>query len=263
MTRSDTTTAFSATTSHLTRDAFLGGAVEVMQPEKGYRAGVDAVLLAAAVMVPSGRSIEVLDCGAGVGTVGLCVARRIPDANVTLLEAEPDYAALARENIALNALQSRVSVIEGRIGATTTNAMIPREHFDCVVANPPFHGEGRGTPAASDLKAAAHAMPPEHLETWVRFMAHAARPGGEALLIHKAEALGQILAVFDNRFGAVTVLPIHAREGAPAIRVLVSAIKGSRAPLAILPGFVLHGDGNAFTSEAATILRHGGTLSGR
>jgi tRNA1(Val) A37 N6-methylase TrmN6 len=246
------------TISGVTRDAFLGGKVYVLQPEKGYRAGVDAVLLAAAVRAQG--PCRVLDCGAGVGTVGLCVAARLPEAHVTLLEAEAEYARLARENIAQNELGARVSVLEGRIGESATNHKVPREAFDVVVANPPFHGAGAGTPAANDLKAAAHAMPLSELETWVRFMAHSAKPGGEALLIHKADALGEILSVFESRFGAIAVLPVHSHADEPAIRVMISGIKGSRAPMRVLPGFVLHGEGHAFTPDAAKILRHGEAL---
>jgi tRNA1(Val) A37 N6-methylase TrmN6 len=244
----------------VTRDAFLGGKVYVLQPEKGYRAGVDAVLLAAAVRGLGGASFRLLDCGAGVGTVGLSLAARLPEAHVTLLEAEAEYARLARENIALNDLGARVSIVEGRIGESAANHMVPREAFDVVVANPPFHGAGAGTPAANDLKAAAHAMPQAELEIWARFMAHSVKPGGEALLIHKADALGEILAAFESRFGAIAVLPIHSRTNEPAIRVLVSGIKGSRAPMRVLPGFVLHEAGHTFSPDAAKILRDGKAL---
>ena len=63
----------------------------MLQPQNGYRAGLDAVLLAAAA--PATPGIRVLDVGAGVGVVGLAVARRIADAHVTLVERDPLLAA--------------------------------------------------------------------------------------------------------------------------------------------------------------------------
>ena len=95
---------------HVTRDAFLGGAIYVLQPKAGYRAGLDAVLLAAACPVGPGFSSgvggeSVLDCGAGVGTAALCIAARVPSARLTLVEREPELVALARDNISANGFE--------------------------------------------------------------------------------------------------------------------------------------------------------------
>jgi FkbM family methyltransferase len=245
----------------VTEDYFLGDRLIIRQPRKGYRAGVDAVLLAASVRAPDkglGKGdATLLDIGAGVGTVGLCAAARLPSLRVTLLEREPELAKLAAENIAANGFTGRVTAVHAEVGAP--GGLSP-ESFDDAVANPPFHDLGSGTPAPNALKSASHAMPPQSLDEWLRFMARMVRPGGRATLIHKAEALPSILAAFEGRFGGLVVLPIHARIHEPAIRVLVQGIKGSRAPLTLLPAFVLHNEGNAFTAEAQKILRHGGAL---
>ncbi len=241
----------------VTEDYFLGDRLIIRQPRKGYRAGVDAVLLAASVGVSDGGDATLLDIGAGVGTVGLCAASRLPGLRVTLLEREAELVKLANENIAANKLVSRMMAVQAEVGAA---AGLTPESFDDVVSNPPFHDFGTGTPAPNALKAASHAMPGQALDDWLRYMARMVRPGGRATLIHKAEALPDVLAAFEARFGGIIILPIHARAGEPAIRVIVQGIKGSRAPLTLLPAFVLHGEGNAFTAEAQNILRHGGAL---
>jgi tRNA1(Val) A37 N6-methylase TrmN6 len=65
-----------------------------------------------------------------------------------------------------------------------------------------------------------------------------------------------LLAAFDARFGALTVLPLSPRPGEPASRVLVRGVKGSRAPLALLSGRPVHiAGGEAFTPEMEAILR--------
>lgn len=243
-----------------TSDYFLSDQLVIEQPVKGYRAGIDAVLLAATARNGEG---PLLDIGAGVGTVGLCAAVRCADIAVTLLERQPELAALARKNIDVNGLAARVSVVEADLCQPLPTAA--REHlrdarFAHVVANPPFHDEGKGTPAHWPLKAVAHAMTSDRIELWSKFMARMAEPGGRATMIHKAEALPRILASFENRFGAITICPIHPRAGAPAIRILVDGIKGSRAPMKIAPALILHGDGNAFLPEVDTILRQGAAL---
>jgi tRNA1(Val) A37 N6-methylase TrmN6 len=110
------------------------------------------------------------------------------------------------------------------------------------------------------LKAGAHAMDETELEHWARFMARMTAPSGEATIVHKAEAMGRLIAALEPRFGGLKILPLHPRQGAAAHRVLVQGTKGSRAPLQVLPGFVLHEAGNAFTTAAQDILRNGAPL---
>lgn len=249
--------------AEITDDVFLGGGLSILQPRSGYRAGIDAVLLAATAPAGAGIGHRILDLGSGVGTVGLCLARRIDAAHVTLLEFQPELAELARRNVDRNALAARARVIEADIGAAPAllaAAGLKPDSFDHALANPPFHAEGRGTPPPDLSKAAAHAMAADSLERWARVMARFVAPGGFATMIHKADALGEILAAFESRFGGVRVLPIHPRSGEPAIRVVVRGIKGSRAPMQLLPGFVLHGGAGGFTPAADAILRHGAPL---
>lgn len=245
----------------VSEDFFLGDRVKIRQPLKGYRAGIDAVLLAACARAGEG---PVLDAGAGVGTVGLCAAVRCPGLRVVLVERQAELTDLAQINIALNGLETRVSVVEADLSEPLSKSAalaIPANSFAHVLANPPFHDDGAGSASANVFKALSHSMAAEALEAWARFMARATAPGGRATLIHKADALPRILNAYENRFGAVRILPIYPRSGAPAIRVIVDGVKGSRAPLTILPGLVLHGDGNAFRPELDAILRGGGALT--
>lgn len=246
----------------LTEDMFLGDMLTLLQPRSGYRAGIDAVLLAATAR-GEGRQ-RLLDLGAGVGTVGLCAAARLPEADVVLAEREGELVHLARRNIAINNLEDRVLAVEADVTLAQKHiaspALLP-DDFTQVLANPPYHETGGGTAAPDALKAGAHQMPRDALELWVKAMARFAAPGGRATMVHKAEALPQILAAFEGRFGDIRVRPIYPRQSQPAVRVLVEGVKGSRAPLTLSPPFVLHQDGHAFTPEAEAILRHGGSLT--
>jgi tRNA1(Val) A37 N6-methylase TrmN6 len=241
--------------------AFLGGALRIRQPLGGYRAGLDAVLLAATLSAERGE--RVLDIGAGAGVVGLAVARRVPDIKVTLVERDPGLAALARDNVAGNDLGTRVGAVVADI--TRPLRELPElgglaETFHHALANPPYHVEGRGTLAAEPLKAAANAMPAGALDRWVRFAAAMLRPGGSLTLIHRPDALAGLLAALGGRFGGVVLLPVHPRAGELASRLLARAVKGSRAPLQLRPGLVLHDAGHGFRPRIEAILRHGAAL---
>jgi tRNA1(Val) A37 N6-methylase TrmN6 len=253
-----------ASAADVTEDAFLGGALEILQPRAGYRAGIDAVLLAAATPLGSRAGERVLDAGAGVGVVGLCIARRVPTAHVTLVESEPQLIALARRNVARNGLEERVVVIAADVTDRATalsEAGLGADKFEHVVTNPPFHVEGQGRRPKHAIKAAAHAMPAGGLGSWVQFLTRGSAPGGSMTMINRPEVLPHLLSLLDGRFGALKILPIHPRAGEPAVRILVQGRKGSRAPLRLLSGLVLHNDDHSFRPEVADILRHGAVLA--
>lgn len=247
----------------VTSDAFLGGRLSIEQPARGYRAGIDAILLAACVASIIDEKLRVLDVGAGVGTVGLAVATRLGHAEVVLMEREPELANLARGNVDRNGYGGRIRVATVAVEAPAAvfdAEGVEADSFDYVVANPPYHVVDDGTAAPDRLRAVSHAMPGSNLDAWGRFMARMAKPGGVGAMIHKAGALDRVLAVLGGRFGGLRVLPIYPRSGEPAIRVLVLGTKGSRAPLTVLPGLILHGDGNEFRPEVAAIFRDGAGL---
>jgi tRNA1(Val) A37 N6-methylase TrmN6 len=135
------------------------------------------------------------------------------------------------------------------------------EGFDHVLANPPYHRQGSGTVSGAPLKAAANVMPGGALARWARFMAAMTRPGGSATLIHRADAVDEVLAALAGRFGGLIVFPLYPREGQSATRVLVQGTKGSNAPIELLPGLVLHDRGNRFQPQVEAVLRHGASVS--
>jgi len=244
--------------SGVTHDAFLGGRLTIAQPERGFRAGLDSVLLGAAVGQERGG---LLDLGAGVGTAALVALTHQPRLTATLVESDPAMLALARENLAVNGFAARGEVIPLDLtapGRTRTAAGLVADAYDCVVANPPFFDGGT---AASARGKAARQMPAETLDLWVKSAASHAAPGGEIIFIHTAEALPALLAAFAARLGAITVLPLTPREGEPAHRILIRGIKGSRAPLTLLSSRALHTPaGRSFRPDFEAIFRGEGRL---
>ncbi|KQT50498.1 methyltransferase [Methylobacterium sp. Leaf456] len=241
-------------------DRFLGGALLLHQPPRGaHRAGTDAVLLARLLAPEPGETVT--DLGAATGAVGLTVAHLAPECRVVLVERDPALAALARENAVANGLDARVCVIEADLlapGAVRRAAGLVSNSADLVLTNPPFF-EGPGHRPSPDAgRAAAHAFPAEGgLDAWLRACADLARPGGRVGLIHRADALPACLDALEGRFGECAVRAVHARADRPAIRVLISGRKGSRAPFRLLPPLVLQDSEGRSTPEAEAL--HGRT----
>ncbi|MEZ5856770.1 MAG: methyltransferase [Hyphomicrobiaceae bacterium] len=252
-----------------TDDAFLGGRLHILQPAAGYRAGLDAVLLAAALAPDGDKPVHALDTGAGAGVVGLAVASRLIHARVTLVEADPVVLTLAKRNIERNGFADRCTAIERDLslgGAAFTasggdDGLKPGT-FTHALSNPPFFETGTGTRSPTPYKAAAHQMPAGLLDRWIAFMTAATVHGGELLMIHQPQALARILQALDGRFGDIRILPVHSKPTAPANRILVRARKASRAPLSLLPRLVLHDASGAFHPAIEAVLRHAQPLPG-
>ena len=242
----------------LTEDGFLNGRLRILQPEKGYRAGIDAVFLAASV--PCAPGDKVFEAGMGTGVAALCLAHRVPGLQITGVEVAARYAMLAEENARRNACGAAIRVIHADIKDALRRdvAHMPAAgSFAHAFANPPYFEDGRSTPSPVALKAGAHNFSPEDLDLWVKAMHAMLESKGTATLIYRAEALSKLLSLFEGRFGDITVAPLFPRHGLAATRIIVQGVKGSRAPVQLLPGLVLHGEDGKFTGLAETVLREG------
>lgn len=234
-----------------TQDALFKGALRLRQLKKGHRAGTDGVLLAA--MTPP-DAMRIADLGASTGLVGLRAAQMNPQAHVTLVEREPHLLALAQQNIADNGLSARVLIHEADV-FTLGRAPAMREAFDAVLSNPPYFDAAYVRPSQDAARADAHVFPAHSggLEGWLKAAATLTAPHGTCTMIHHAQAVGALLPAFMQRFGNVRLLPVYPKAGEAAIRVLISGIKGSRAPLTILPPLILHKEDDTFTPEAEAL----------
>lgn len=244
-------------------DAFLGGRIRALQPRRGPRAGIDALFLAAAVPARTGRGEKVLEAGTGTGIASLALAARVRDAAITGVEVQAELCALARRNAGINGWSERIMVVEADVTAPRSaleKAGLEPESFAHVMANPPFFTQGRTRRRADPSSARAHAAEAGAMEKWVRFLAAMAAPRGSVTIIHHADALGELLGLLQGRFGALSIFPLFPREQAAASRVVVQGIKGSRAPLTLARGLVLHEREGRYTAEAEAILREGAPL---
>lgn len=237
----------------LTEDALLGGRVRLHQPRTGYRAATDPVLLAAAVAAHAGA--QVLDVGCGAGAAAMCLSARL-DVDVSGIEAQPQYAALAARNA------PHLRLWAGDIFAAPPD--LAQIGFDWVMTNPPFFDVA--DPASPDQGRDVARREVQGADAWTAASLRRVRSGGRIAIIHLAERLPAILAGLAGA-GDIAVLPLQARVGRPAKRVIVTARKGARGPFRLAAPLVLHqgeahrGDFVDFTPEAQAVLRDAAPLT--
>jgi len=230
-------------------ETFLDGKVRVDQPASGFRSGLDAVMLAAAVPAQAGQTV--LELGAGAGTASLCLLARVPGLALTGVEIDTNLTVLAIGNAAANEMRADFACAD-------IFALPPalKRDFDQVFCNPPFHGEGQVSP--NETRATA-LMDQGRLEEWLRIGLQRTVSGGFFTAILRADRLNEALAALPET--GVVVFPLWPKAGEAAKRVIVQARKSSNAPFTLLPGLVLHQVNGAWTVEADDVLRRGNALA--
>jgi tRNA1(Val) A37 N6-methylase TrmN6 len=239
----------------LTDDAFLGGRLRLWQPSDGFRAGMDSVMLAAAV--PAKPRERVCDLGLGVGTASLCLAARVADLSIIGVELDPELAELARANAARNACEAFEVAVHDVLQRPRR---LPRQSFDQVITNPPFHDIARGTRAPDAAKARATSAHVKGLSEWLRFARALAKPSGWVTAILPPEQLLVALTALAPNGLGTEIFPLWPKAGEGAKRIIIRARMNARAPLRFLPGLILHGTDGRPTQEAEAVLRQGEAL---
>lgn len=245
----------------LSRDAFLGGLVQIWQPRRGYRAGIDPVLLAASVPAVAGQTVLELGCGAGVAA--LCLAARVLGLRLHGVEIQDDYAALARRNASENGTSITVTTADLR----ALPDALRMQSFDHVIMNPPYFDRGTGTgsdDAGRDIALGGDTA----LTDWLDVAARRLGPKGVLTLIQRIDRLPEVLGGLQGRLGSVIVLPLAARAGEAAELFILQARKSGRAPFRFAPQLMLHNgieqtrDGEKYSVIVTEILRNGAALGG-
>jgi tRNA1(Val) A37 N6-methylase TrmN6 len=236
----------------LTEDTLLGGRVKLLQPRRGYRVAVDAVLLAAAIDALTGQ--RVLDLGAGVGAVGLCLAQRVPGCTVVGIELQPALAQLAERNAALNGMSGRVRTLIADLACPLPSDI---GTFDHVATNPPYLAAAVADPSPDPSKALATVESSADLERWLAVAAGATKPAGTVQIIHRSERVEEIAHhLVQLGWGDLTI-----RRLPPAARLLVRARRSVQALRRFAPDLVLHRPDGRYTDAAEAILRHAAPLA--
>jgi tRNA1(Val) A37 N6-methylase TrmN6 len=236
----------------------LNGRVKLHQPEKGFRAGIDTVFVAAFADIKQGDKI--LDLGCGVGGAGLCLASRVPEIiSLSGMEIDSNYAAMARTNYRDNDIKN------GQVLENDIRALIPdyEQSFDYIVCNPPYMEEGDHQRAedSSRARAMGQGEGEASLADWIKAFKFYLKHGGGFSLVQRADKLDVIIRTLGASFGAIEILPLFSRaDNDCAKRILLRGRKGRKTPCRILPSLIVHESDGAYTKRVEDVLRKGYAL---
>ncbi|GIQ77930.1 tRNA1(Val) (adenine(37)-N6)-methyltransferase [Bradyrhizobium sp. RD5-C2] len=245
--------------TEITEDGFLGGQLRLRQPRSGHRAGHDAILLAAATPARSGD--RVVDLGSGVGAAGLAVAKRVGGIDLVLVEIDRALAELARNNAGANAIMAEVIVLDVEAGASAfDDAGLAPDSADVVLMNPPFNDATRHRASPDSVRQRAHVATATTLAAWVHVARRILKSNGQLAMIWRADGIAEVLAALDRGFGSLEILPVHGEATSPAIRILVRATKGGRAPTRLHAALLLNEESGVPNKWVQEILAGKGEL---
>ena len=223
--------------------------MKVAQPGRGFRSGLDAVVLAARVAARPGETA--LELGAGAGTASLCLAARVESIRIVGVEIDSGLVELATANAAANGFDCRF--VEANVFGLPPEL---KREFDHVFCNPPFHGEGQSSP---DTGRSLALSDEGRLSDWLKLGLQRTVTGGFFTAILRADRLAEALSALPVQ--GVSVLPLWPKAGEPAKRAILQVRKSSRAPFVLLPGLVLHRADGTWTDQAEAVLRRGAALA--
>ncbi len=232
----------------------LAGRLHYTQPAKGYRTGIEPVLLAAAVPARPGE--RVIEAGTGAGAGLLCLSARLPGVVAIGIERDADLAALASRNLAANGFAS-AAVLTAALAEVSASAI--GGVADHGMANPPWH-DAAGTPSPNPTREAAKRATAGLLGDWATSLARLLRPRGTLSTILPAEQFTSAAqALRGAGFGAISLFPLWPRQGVAARFIILRGSKAARGADRVHAGLALH-DGAGFSDAAEAVLRNGAAL---
>lgn len=241
-----------------THDIFLKGRLTIEQPKAGFRSGSDAVLLAASAAGFQFKNAIEAGCGAGAALLSLQTLCNFQHGRLSGLEKDDSMASLANKNVQANGFIENIDIFMGDI-LTPPRSLVAK--FDLVFSNPPFFDDNGAIRDPAPERQSAHILGAP-LELWIKGMLELSALKGRIVMIHRADRLPDIFDALKGKAGDIGVFPVRSRAGEAAKRVIVSAQKGSRAPMRLLAGIDMHPPtGEGRFSAAYEAVCEGGVLA--
>jgi len=243
----------------LTKDAVFDGRITLVQPRTGYRFGLDALLLGDFAQVGPGQTV--VDLGAGVGVIALALARRMERGRVLAVEVQPRLAECARLNVAQNACDSLVQVLEmDWTELTPDHCSGP---VDLVVSNPPYRALGTGRVNPNKEEAGARHEIHGSAATAAQTAAGLLKTGGRLAVIYPAARLIGLVQVLKTAgFEPKRLRLVHSRPGEKARLALLEACLGGGEELEVAPPLFVYQKKREYSVEVRAILA-GETFAGQ
>jgi tRNA1Val (adenine37-N6)-methyltransferase len=232
----------------------LQNGFHIIQSEKGFRYGIDAVLLSGYAVVRPGE--RVLDMGTGTGILPILLAAKTEGRAFTGLEIQEESADMARRSVAFNGLEDRIRIVAGDIKEAGT--VFGPASFDVVVSNPPYMTGSHGLVNPEKARAIARHEVLCTLEDLVRETARVLTDRGRFYLVHRPFRLAEILYVLKNfRLEPKRMRLVYPYADKEPNMVLLEACKGGNPRIQVEKPLIVYEKPGVYTEEIRQIYGDG------
>ncbi len=232
-------------------DTLSTGDIRILQPRKGYRYSLDALILPF-FMTLSARA-ALVELGAGAGVISLILAKRCPACRIAAVEIQETLHDLLVQNVALNGLNDRIRPQLGDVRAI--DQWYAPESFDAVCANPPYRKVRSGRINPDREKAVARHEICLSLDELVRAAAYLLGKQGRFSLVYLPERLADLIQQLRRcNLEPKRMRTIHSFASSAPSLILMEAVKGARPGMTLEAPFVIYGNcSRQYSEEMARI----------
>ena len=225
----------------------------IIQNEKKFCFGMDAVLLSGFVLVEKGE--QALDLGTGTGIIPLLLEAKTPGEHFSGLEIQEQMAGMARRSVALNGLEEKITIVTGDL--KEASKIFGKASFDVVTCNPPYMNQNHGLKNPQEPKAVARHEILCTFEDVAREAAAVLKPGGRFYLVHRPHRLLELFETLSRyRLEPKRIKFVHPFVTAEANMVLVEAFRGGRPQMRVEAPVVVYERPGVYTREIHEIYEY-------
>ncbi len=241
-----------------TLDSIKG--INLLQPKKGYRFSVDALLLEN--FISAKRLHKGIELGTGSGIISILLAKRYKNSKIFAVEIQKSIAQCAEQNVKINKLEGRVEVLKEDI--RNLRKVFPANKFDFVFSNPPFRKTKTGLLSIDKERAIARHEIKITLPALINTAAYLLKHSGKFYLIYHPFRLIELIDLLKKaRLEPKRMRFVHSRRVGPCLpsgrpptksgeeakMVLIEAVKGSGTWLKIESPLYIYDKGKEYTAE--------------
>jgi len=236
----------------LTSDTFFNGRIKIKQNRCGYRFSIDAVILAAHVLLQTDDTI--VDLGTGCGVIPLILAFQNPEVRICGIEVQEGLAALAVQNVQDNAMGPRIRIL-CRDMKTLTLGMVSGP-VSLVISNPPYRKLNSGRLNPNQQRAVARHEVEVVLLDVIETARRILSTSGRFVTIYPAGRITDLLSQMrSSGIEPNNLRMVHSNRFAAAKLILVEGVKAGRPGVKIDPPLFIYRENGAYTKEVQKMFR--------
>lgn len=227
-------------------DDLLSPSFKIIQHDRYFCFGIDAVLLANFATIKEGELV--IDLGTGTGVIPLLLAGRQQPRQVIGVEIQNVLADMAKRSVLLNGLADYIDIRE--LDLKMAAEQLGYGLADVVTVNPPYRPAEQGKRSFWEPVAMARHEVCCTLRDVMESAGQLLRNRGRLYMVHLAERLGDIITTAKScGLEPKKIRMVHSYAQDRAKLVLMQMMKGAQSSLSVLPPLIIYDRPGCYTSE--------------